>query len=94
MTRGGFGAVPGCAVHAEVNHTRERVIYMSRLLSCPGTCTQGYLVCRVPTISIKDYLNYFLTYKLSISVFNQIIPHKHSYNIICHVILYNNKTLK
>jgi hypothetical protein len=32
-TRGGPGAAPGCAVHTEANHTRERVICMSRLLS-------------------------------------------------------------
>jgi hypothetical protein len=32
-TCGGPGAAPGCAVHAEVNHTWERVICMSRLLS-------------------------------------------------------------
>jgi hypothetical protein len=32
-TRGGPGAAPDCAVHVEVNHTRERVICMSRLLS-------------------------------------------------------------
>jgi hypothetical protein len=32
-TRDGPGAAPGCAVHAEVNHTRGRMIYMSRLLS-------------------------------------------------------------
>jgi hypothetical protein len=32
-TRGGPGAAPGSAVHAEVNHTRGRVICMSRLLS-------------------------------------------------------------
>jgi hypothetical protein len=29
----GPGAAPCCAVHAEINHTRERVIYMSHLLS-------------------------------------------------------------
>jgi hypothetical protein len=32
-TRGGPGAAPGCAVYAKVNHTRERVICMSLLLS-------------------------------------------------------------
>jgi hypothetical protein len=32
-TRGGPGAAPDSAVHAEVNHTRGRVICMSRLLS-------------------------------------------------------------
>jgi hypothetical protein len=48
-TRGGPGVAPGCAVHAEVNHTQEHVIYMSRLLSCPETCTRGYLICRVST---------------------------------------------
>jgi hypothetical protein len=32
-TRGGSGAAPGCAVHTEVNHTREHVICMSHLLS-------------------------------------------------------------
>jgi hypothetical protein len=31
--RGGPGAAPDRGVDAEVNHTRERVIYMSRLLS-------------------------------------------------------------
>jgi hypothetical protein len=31
-TRGDPGAAPGCAVHAEVNYARERVICMSRLL--------------------------------------------------------------
>jgi hypothetical protein len=31
-TRGDPRAAPGCAVHAEVNHVRERVICMSRLL--------------------------------------------------------------
>jgi hypothetical protein len=50
-TRGGPGAAPGCAVHAELNHTWERVICMSRILSCPRTCTRGYLVCRVPTVA-------------------------------------------
>jgi hypothetical protein len=32
-TCGGPGAAPGCAVHAEVNHTRGHVICMSHLLS-------------------------------------------------------------
>jgi hypothetical protein len=31
-TRGDPEAASGCAVHAEVNHARERVICMSRLL--------------------------------------------------------------
>jgi hypothetical protein len=48
-TRGGPGAALGYAVHAEVMDMRERVICMPRLLSWPGTCTRGYLVCRVPT---------------------------------------------
>jgi hypothetical protein len=32
-TRGSLGAAPGCAVHAEVNHSWGRVICMSHLLS-------------------------------------------------------------
>jgi hypothetical protein len=32
-THGGPRAAPDCVVHAEVNHTWERVICMSRLLS-------------------------------------------------------------
>jgi hypothetical protein len=35
-----------------------------------------------------------LTYKISTSVFNQIMACQHPYSIICHIISYNNKTLK
>jgi hypothetical protein len=49
-TRGGLGAALGYAVHAEVMDTRERVIYMPRLLS-HVTYTRGYLICRVPTVA-------------------------------------------
>jgi hypothetical protein len=35
-----------------------------------------------------------LTCKVLTSVSNQVIPRQHPSNIICHIILYNNKTLK
>jgi hypothetical protein len=35
-----------------------------------------------------------LTYKVFTSTFNRDIPHQHPSNIICHIILHNNKNLK
>jgi hypothetical protein len=90
-----FGEPRGLTIDAEQQNRESNCVILDKRVAI---LLETYTSRKLPNLAISFHLAHLLEMtlacKVSISASNQFMLRQHPSNIICYIILHNNKTLK